>query len=229
MARGLWREMLDIMHEGEPYGHMAAGGESIELPELARLVGLEMSQVEGLLKELERRKVFSRNEKGTIFCRRMVRDELKRRHHAEAGKMGGNPKLKPKVKPEVKATNGTPTNQKPTPSVAVAVSSSKTATTPERIYAFMAEMRSVWHSAYGGDIPPGTAKRLKPLVDQHGSVEVATRLAHYLAATDPQFASVPRFVSTFGAWDKPAGGDRLVGVGRDPTPEELAAAGIYLR
>jgi hypothetical protein len=93
MARALWREMLDLMHEGSPYGHLAAGEEAIEPEELARLVGLELSQVETLLKELERRKVFSRTDKGIIYSRRMVRDEQKRSLHAVAGKMGGNPKL----------------------------------------------------------------------------------------------------------------------------------------
>lgn len=97
MARALWREMLDVMHEGDPYGHLAAGGEAIDPEELSRLIGLEMSQVVSGLKELERRKVFSRTDDHIIFCRRMVRDEAKRALHAEAGKMGGNPKLKDKV------------------------------------------------------------------------------------------------------------------------------------
>jgi hypothetical protein len=203
------------MHEGYPYGHLAAGEEAIEPEELSRLIGLEMSQVTSGLKELERRKVFSRTENGIIFCRRMVRDEAKRALHAEAGKMGGNPKLiKPRVKTEVKPrvmpTEGNQPNQKPTPSVAVASSTSKSTTPPERVYAFMGEMCPVWQTAYGGPIPPGTAKRLKPLVDQFGSQEVATRLANYLATTDAQFASIPRFVSTYGHWNsaKPNGTHR---------------------
>jgi hypothetical protein len=210
MARALWREMLDVMHEGDPYGHLAAGGEAIEPEELSRLVGLEVSQVDAGLKELERRKVFSRTENGIIFCRRMVRDEAKRSLHAEAGKMGGNPnlvvkrKVKPKVKTEDKGLFESQGNQKPTPSVAVASSPSEPTTpdasAPERVYAFMGEMRPVWQQAYGGAIPPGTAKRLKPLVDQFGSAEVAMRLANYLAATDAQFASIVRFVSTYGHW-----------------------------
>lgn len=233
-ARAVWREMLDIMHEGDPYGHLAAGGEAIETEELSRLVGLEMSQVDAALKELGRRKVFSRNENGIIFCRRMVRDEAKRSLHAEAGKMGGNPRLEvkakvnPRLKVDDKAADKSQANQKPTPSVAVASSVSK-ATTPH-VYAFMADLRPVWRSAYGGDIPPGTAKRLKPLVDEYGIGEVASRLANYLAASDAQYASIPRFVSTFGTWDNVnRNGDRLVGVGTGiPSADELKAAGIRL-
>lgn len=221
MARALWREMLDVMHEGDPYGHLAAGGEAIEPEELSRLIGLEMSQVVSGLKELERRKVFSRTESQIIFCRRMVRDEAKRALHAEAGKMGGNPNLevKPPVKPRVKPAEGNQPNQKPTPSVAVASSTAlPLSDKPERIYAFMGELRPVWETACGGSIPPGTAKRLKPLVDRHGAPEVATRLAHYLAATDVQFVSIPRFVSTFGTWSEAKPGKN--GTHPNETPAE---------
>lgn len=225
--------MLDVMHEGDPYGHLAAGGEAIEPEELSRLVGLEMSQVTSGLKELEHRKVFSRTENGIIFSRRMVRDETKRSLHAEAGKMGGNPKLlntqvKPKVKPRVMSAEENQPNQKPTPSVAVASSSSKR-TPPEKIYGFMGQVRPVWREIYGGDIPPGSAKRLQPAVSELGEDEVVRRLRIYCESTDPQFASIQRFVSTIGGWGQASpNGNKLIGVGGDPTVEELASLGIRL-
>lgn len=100
---------------------------------------------------------------------------------------------------------------------------------PRDVFAFMAELRPVWREIYGGDLPPGSAKRLKPLVGEHGVEEVARRLRIYCQSTPAPFASVPKFASTFGNWDKPAqNGDRLIGVGGDPTPEELASVGIRL-
>jgi hypothetical protein len=38
-ARGLWADMLCLMHEGEPYGHLTVFGRPIEPQALARLVG----------------------------------------------------------------------------------------------------------------------------------------------------------------------------------------------
>lgn len=99
------------------------------------------------------------------------------------------------------------------------------------VFSFMGLMKPVWRDVYGGDIPAGTAKRLKPTVSEHGAEEVARRLRVYCESTPAAFASVPKFVSTFGNWDKPVGaknGDRLIGVGHDPTAEELASIGIHL-
>lgn len=225
-----------MMHEGEPYGHLTVGGAKVSDAQLARMTGEAPAIALDLLKELEGNHVFSRTEAGVIFCRRMVRDERKRSLHAEAGKMGGNPKLvegkqrvKPEVKPRDKLTDENPLNQKPTPSSSS--STSKLKNPDERVYGFMSELRPVWLSAYGGEIPPGTARRLKPLVDEHGIAEVARRLTVYLETTDAQFASIPKFVSTFGTWGKAGGsknGTRLIGVGGDPSAEELASIGIRL-
>lgn len=86
VVRGLWREMLDLMHDGDPYGHLTAGGVPITDSELARLVGEPLSIVRRYLQELEDKKVFSRTSDGVIFSRRMVRDEAIRRARADGGK-----------------------------------------------------------------------------------------------------------------------------------------------
>lgn len=102
---------------------------------------------------------------------------------------------------------------------------------PRETFAFMGALRPAWRDVYGGDIPPGSAKRLKPAVGEHGAEEVARRLRIYCESTPAAFASIPKFVATIGNWDKAAparNGDRLVGVGHDPTPEELASIGIKL-
>lgn len=84
-ARGLWREMMDLMHDGEPYGHLTAGGIPIDDATLAGLAGISTRKTSALLFELETKKVFSRTESGVIYSRRMVRDEAKRNARAAGG------------------------------------------------------------------------------------------------------------------------------------------------
>lgn len=125
-ARGLWHEMLCIMHECEPYGHLAVNGKAMQEPQLARLVGVTSKECTKLLTELEEAGVFSRTEEGCIHSRRMVRDEHLRNVRAEAGRLGGNPTLlnqKDKQK-DKQAVNHTD-NQSPTPSSSSSSSTSK--------------------------------------------------------------------------------------------------------
>lgn len=92
-ARGLWIEMLNIMHDGVPYGHLTAGGLPISDAELATLVGVTGRKATALLFVLESRGVFSRTEAGVIYSRRMVKDEKLRETRAASGRLGGNPDL----------------------------------------------------------------------------------------------------------------------------------------
>lgn len=192
------------MHEGEPYGHLTVGGVKPSDEQLARMIGEPVATLVPLITELEQNRVFSRTAEGIIFCRRMVRDEQKRQAHAEAGRLGGNPNLtnspdKSGVNSKVKDIAESRTNQKPTPSSS---SSSSKATTPAASrYAFMGSIRPVWRNAYGGEIPEGSARTLEPLVNKHGVELVAARLTVYVAKTDAQYASIPKFKATFGTWD----------------------------
>lgn len=110
-ARGLWVEMLCIMHEATPYGTLLVNGRRLDKKQLAALVGIPERDCTALLLELEGGGVFSREEDGTIFSRRMRRDAEKALKDKENGKGGGNPRLKagvnppdnPPVKGEVKA------------------------------------------------------------------------------------------------------------------------------
>lgn len=117
-ARGLWREMMDLMHDGEPYGHLTAGDVPMTDEQLARIVGLTLPKLRKLVAELELHKVFSRNASGVIYSRRMVRDEHIREVRAHSGKLGGNPALLDKQK-DKQPPNQT-VKQTPTPAVAVA-------------------------------------------------------------------------------------------------------------
>lgn len=90
-ARGLWKEMLCIMHDGVPRGYLRTAGQRIDSPSMiASMTRAKAGEdVQALIAELESNGVFSRDADGTIFCRRMVRDSQISASRREAGKRGG--------------------------------------------------------------------------------------------------------------------------------------------
>lgn len=126
-ARGLWIEMMCIMHQGSSYGYLKVNSKVILPSNLARMTGATSHEVEGYLEELESSGVFSRDDDGCIFSRRMIRDEKVREARAAGGSKGGNPALMGKTKDDTKVGDkvNLPTNLKPTPSSSSSASPSK--------------------------------------------------------------------------------------------------------
>ncbi|MDY0038596.1 MAG: hypothetical protein RBS05_22045 [Zoogloea oleivorans] len=122
-ARGLWIELMCVAHEGDTYGVLSINGKPMAPAQIARMVGESPSIINRLLAELEGAGVFSRDEQGCIYSRRMVKDERLRNVRANAGRLGGNPNLlnqNPKQKGK----------QSPTPSSSSSSSSSNTPQPP---------------------------------------------------------------------------------------------------
>jgi hypothetical protein len=86
-------EMIGLMHEAEPYGHLVLAGRAVDHSTLAALIGMDGGEVKRAVKELESRGVFSRTDAGMIYSRRMIREENRREKLANNGRKGGNPKL----------------------------------------------------------------------------------------------------------------------------------------
>lgn len=107
-ARGLWMEMLAIMHRSERYGQLLIGGRVPTDAQLAVQVGALPDEVTALVVELSDAGVFSRAGSGAIYSRRMTRDHRKAETARKNGKRGGNPTLSKQtdnpawVNPEVK-------------------------------------------------------------------------------------------------------------------------------
>lgn len=120
-ARGLWIDMICLMHEGNPYGHLRVSLKDILPPDLARIVGVSLPTVEGYLKELEDAGVFSRTEQGTIFSKRMVNDEILRNKRANGGNLSKN---NPNVPQKKVILEGYPSDHPSPPSLGVSPSSS---------------------------------------------------------------------------------------------------------
>lgn len=85
-ARGLWIEMLCVMHEGSPYGHLTVGAQPCSDAVLARLVGTSVEEVQALLVELGAAGVFRRTRGGVIYSKRMT-DDHKRSIEGRKAKM----------------------------------------------------------------------------------------------------------------------------------------------
>ncbi len=92
-ARALWIDMIGLMHEAEPYGHLTMDGRSLNASQLAKMTGDSPKKVRKLLAELEEQGVFSLTENGIIYCRRMVRDHAKAEQDTASGRLGGNPSI----------------------------------------------------------------------------------------------------------------------------------------
>lgn len=94
-ARGLWIDMLMLMHEASPRGVLMVAGRIVGAETLARLCSADPGEVAALLDELETAGVFSRKKNGAIYSRRMELDEARSRKASENGRRGGNPALVP--------------------------------------------------------------------------------------------------------------------------------------
>lgn len=90
-AQGFWMRLLCIAaKEG---GFVLVAGKPPPAEDLAVITRQKVEDVETWLAELERRGVFSRDGKGAIYSRRIVRDGKIARRNQRNGKLGGNPKL----------------------------------------------------------------------------------------------------------------------------------------
>jgi hypothetical protein len=120
--RGVWFEILLLMHESDERGRLLLNGKKMPEDALARLLGLDNQILTTTLTTLLTYGVASVcEETGCIVCRRMVRDEQLREVRKKAGKLGGNPNL---VNQKVKQKPTTKVNQKSTPSSSSSSSSS---------------------------------------------------------------------------------------------------------
>lgn len=90
-AKGLWIDMICIMHQSG--GYLLNNGQIVTDRNLVSLTGIEESTLVLLKDELKTHGVFSVNNKGVIYSRRMIKDVEKSKKLKKNGKNGGNPSL----------------------------------------------------------------------------------------------------------------------------------------
>lgn len=112
-ARGLWMELLSLMHASDEFAHLLVNGNSPSEQQLAILCGASASEIKKLKAELALAGVPGVRDDGIWFSRRMVRDKAKRLQDKANGSKGGNPNVKGRVNAGVNP----PDNQPPPPEV----------------------------------------------------------------------------------------------------------------
>jgi len=116
--KGVWFEMILMMHESEERGVLMLNGKPYPNEALARALGLDNQILTTTLTTLTTYGVAKvRKEDGAIYSRKMVRDEEIRQIRIKAGSKGGNPNLlNQKATTTVNQKTTTRVNQKSTPS-----------------------------------------------------------------------------------------------------------------
>jgi hypothetical protein len=126
--RGVWFEILLLMHESDERGKLMLNGQKMPDQALARLLGLDNQNLTTTLTTLLDYGVASVCETtGALMCRRMVNDEKLRTIRKNAGKKGGNPVL---LKQKANQNTTPQVKQIPTPSSSSSTSTSVTIYTP---------------------------------------------------------------------------------------------------
>lgn len=86
-SRGLWIDLICIMHQAEPYGYLLINGRIPSKDILHRVLGIDAKDIELLIFELTSSGVLSTREDGCVFSRRMVKDEETRLKRALGGSL----------------------------------------------------------------------------------------------------------------------------------------------
>jgi hypothetical protein len=110
-AKGVYIDILCLMFECDERGVLSTAGRAWGDQEVARAIGGQYDVTLACIQELADLGVVSRSTTGALYCRRMVRDENKRKLCSDAGKRGGgNPQFS---KGHCKGDNKGPPNGAP--------------------------------------------------------------------------------------------------------------------
>lgn len=91
--RGIWFEILCLMHESEERGKLVINKKPMDEEMISRLISCEISLLQQTLKKILFLRVAYKDKNGIIFNKRMVNDEKIIKIRRKCGKKGGNPKL----------------------------------------------------------------------------------------------------------------------------------------
>lgn len=106
-ARGIWHELLCFMSESTQRGRLVfPDGTAMDDESIAQMLGIPEANWKQTRSKLVGRKVSGEDEDGTLFNRRMCRDEAVRDARREAGRKGGQSKQTPSKTPSKTQAKG---------------------------------------------------------------------------------------------------------------------------
>lgn len=80
--------LMCVMHQCKPYGHLAINGKPMDMKTVWKMVRIQDKRRMEWVRELDENGVIQRTEKGVLYHPRMVKDEHIRSVRSEAGKKG---------------------------------------------------------------------------------------------------------------------------------------------
>lgn len=188
--RGVWFEMLCLMHESSERGVMLLNGAPIAEDVIARLLGLDNQTFNQTLGTLLTYGVAKRRQDdNAIFSKRMVDDEKLCQIRREAGKLGGNPAL-------LKQKRTTVDKQIPTPSSSSSSSSTDSKAAAAGILAYLNEKTSKNFKPVKANLSLITARLSEATVDECRAV-IDAKVHEW--QNDPKMCGYLRPETLFGA------------------------------
>jgi uncharacterized phage protein (TIGR02220 family) len=188
--RGVWFEMLCLMHESSERGVMLLNGSPISEDVIARLLGLDNQTFNQTLTTLLTYGVAKRRQDDSaIFSKRMVDDEKLCKIRREAGKLGGNPVL-------LKQKGTTRDKQIPTPSSSSSSSSTDSKAAAAGILAYLNEKASKSFKPVKANLSLITARLSEATVDECRAV-IDAKVQEW--QNDPKMCGYLRPETLFGA------------------------------
>lgn len=184
--RGIWFELLMLMHDCEPRGKLMLNGQKISHERVGFMLRLTEDRISQAISQFISLGVASVCEDtGAVMCRRMVRDEQKREKLSGYGKMGGNPafekgKDNPYHKPQDKPSH------KPTPKPNISPSSSTSVRN-----SVLSEPRN-GHTQKTAIDAAGAVTHSYPPFEGEDPQQVISQLVEDIAKIWQNHASVPR-------------------------------------
>ena len=192
--RGVWFEMICLMHESEQRGKLLLNGAAMPQDALARVLGLDNQILTTTLTTLLTYGVATRcDESGAIMSRRMIRDENLRKVRAECGKQGGNPNL-------VNQKPTTKVNQNPTPSTSTSTSTSSTNRVLSKDNTQSEKIYNLYPKKVGKDAALKAIKKALVAVDANTLEQIVTEYAESQKGQDAQFIPNPSTWFNQGRW-----------------------------
>lgn len=101
-TRGLWIDILCLMHQSEERGFLMLKSEILSEQNLRKILNFPKKKFEFCMQELTHFEIIKKDEKGRLYSKSMVDAQSLSEKRRQSGKLGGNPKLKILVNQMVK-------------------------------------------------------------------------------------------------------------------------------